>query len=161
VCDECIEFARRYKVHVHLVCHSKKPDARHPVEKCWPSKYDISGSAALANLPHNIVCVWRNKGKEDALNEASLMPEGPEREECLAQWKGREDTLLIVQKNRKTGGEGEKRLWFDGANCRFREEQSGGQRSEVGGRGMEGDLPQRTQRAQRTEDGDGLREVEA
>ena len=175
VCDQCIEFARRYRVHVHLVCHSKKPDARHPVEKCWPSKYDISGSAALANLPHNIVCVWRNKGKEDALNEADLMPEGLEREECLAQWKGREDTLLIVQKNRKTGGEGEKRLWFDGANCRFREDPSSredalrrddprsaaGRRAEDGGRGTEGDLPQRTQRAQRTEDGDGLGEVEA
>jgi hypothetical protein len=93
------------------------------VERCWPSKYDISGSAALANLPHNIVCVWRNKGKEDALYEAQWMPMGEERDAFLKQWTSREDTLAIVQKNRKTGGEGEKRLWFEPACCRFREER--------------------------------------
>ena len=126
VCDKCIELARRYQVHVHLVCHSKKPDQRHPVEKCWPSKYDISGSAALANLPHNIVCVWRNKGKENALNEAGYMPDDEEKRNFVAQWVNREDSLLIVQKNRKSGGEGEKRLWFDPASCRFREDRQAG-----------------------------------
>ena len=123
VCDGLIEFARKYRVHAHLVCHSKKPDQRHPIEKCWPSKYDISGSAALANLPHNIVCVWRNKGKEDALFEAQFMPSGEEKEAFVQQWTNREDTLLIVQKQRKTGEEGEKRLWFETASCRFREER--------------------------------------
>ena len=123
VCDKCIELARRYAVHVHLVCHSKKPDQRHPVERCWPGKYDISGSAALANLPHNIVCVWRNKGKEDAMYEAQWMPMGEEREAFLKQWTSREDTLAIVQKTRKIGGEGEKRRWFEPACCRFREER--------------------------------------
>jgi hypothetical protein len=67
--------------------------------------------------------VWRNKGKEDALFEAQFMPEGEEKDTFVRQWTNREDTLLVVQKQRKTGEEGEKRLWFETASCRFREER--------------------------------------
>jgi len=130
VCNALLDFCQRFRVHVHLVAHSKKPDSRHDPRKCWPSKYDISGSGDLSNLVQNVVCVWRNAGKEEALFEARQFPEGhEEREKAETAWYGKEDTLLVVQKQRKTGREGHKRLWFDkdehGGSFQFREDVSG------------------------------------
>jgi twinkle protein len=114
VCNKLLEFAGTFGVHVHLVAHSKKPDARHDPRRTWPSKFDISGSGDLSNLVHNVVCVWRNAGKEEALFEANLMDAGdPDRANAERMWAQREDSLLVVQKQRKTGQEGHKRFWFD------------------------------------------------
>jgi twinkle protein len=62
-----ITFAATYRVHVHLVAHSKKPDKQG--EAKIPRRYDISGSAHISNLPHNVLVVWRNRAKQDKLEE--------------------------------------------------------------------------------------------
>lgn len=112
-------FADEFGLHVHIVCHSKKPDAKHPAEKCWPGLYDVMGSSYLVNLADNVVCVWRNilkamtiqtlensrrAAKGDALDEI---------EGALDSERHKNDALFIVQKQRLTGEQPIKNLWFD------------------------------------------------
>jgi len=47
-------------LHIHLVTHSKKQADEH----ANIGKFDISGSAALSNIPDNVLTVKRNKKKE-------------------------------------------------------------------------------------------------
>jgi twinkle protein len=65
--NRLIEFAQRYRVHVHLVAHSKKPGKQG--EREIPRRYDIMGSAYISNLAFNVIVVWRNRAKHDALEE--------------------------------------------------------------------------------------------
>ncbi len=60
-------FCRTYKVHVHLVAHSRKPDKGG--EANIPRRYNIMGSAYISNKPSNVIVVWRNRKKQDALEE--------------------------------------------------------------------------------------------
>jgi twinkle protein len=116
LCLKLKDFAERYGVHVHLVAHSKKPDAKHPAEKHWPGKFDISGSGSISNVADNVVCVWRNKGKEMALYTAQDLAKAGKMDEAdklYSENSKREDALFIVQKNRETGLELACRLWFD------------------------------------------------
>ncbi len=64
---QILTFAATYGVHIHLVAHSKKPDKQG--EAKIPRRYDISGSAYISNLPHNVIVVWRNRYKQDRLEE--------------------------------------------------------------------------------------------
>jgi twinkle protein len=61
-------FAATYNVHIHLVAHSRKPGDRMGEAKI-PRRYDINGSGYISNLPHNVIVVWRNRAKQDALEE--------------------------------------------------------------------------------------------
>ena len=47
-------------LHIHLVTHSKKQQDEH----ANIGKFDISGSAAISNIPDNVMTVKRNKKKE-------------------------------------------------------------------------------------------------
>lgn len=116
LCQALKAFAMEFSCHVHLVCHSKKPDAKHPENKCWPSKYDISGSGDISNVADNVMCVWRHIEKEEKLHAASDMARAgleDEAEKLKNLFQHREDALLVVQKNRKTGELIKRRLWFD------------------------------------------------
>ena len=108
-----MEFINKLPVHFHLVCHSKKPDARHPDARCWPGKYDVSGSAHIVDMFHNIVCTWRNRGKEEKAAEAEHLTKG-ERDAALKELECVHDGLFAVQGQR--GGNGEepiKHFWYD------------------------------------------------
>lgn len=117
------DFAVQYKVHVHLVAHSKKPDAKNDSRKAWPNKFQISGSANLSNIADNVVCVFRHELKEEKLSQAGYNLSKPnvqqdedekaKWEEQIREWKDREDSLFIVQKQRETGEMPSKRLYFD------------------------------------------------
>jgi len=60
-------FAKTYGVHVHLVAHSRKPDKGG--EGNIPRRYNIMGSAYISNKPSNVIVVWRNRKKQDRLEE--------------------------------------------------------------------------------------------
>lgn len=64
-------FAKTYQVHVHLVAHSRKPDKGG--EGTIPRRYNIMGSAYISNKPSNVLVVWRNRKKQDALEEILQM----------------------------------------------------------------------------------------
>jgi twinkle protein len=125
VLNRLSSFAREYDVHVHLVCHSKKPSEKRPEAKHWPDKYQMSGTASLANIPHNVVCVYRNIGKElemeGLINTLNLAKAGGGDRELVAKCEKRLDELdrihdasFIVQAQRE--GDGSLpiiRLFFD------------------------------------------------
>lgn len=60
-------FAKTYHVHVHLVAHSRKPEKGG--ENTIPRRYNIMGSSYVSNKPSNVIVVWRNRKKQDALEE--------------------------------------------------------------------------------------------
>ncbi|MFA5430081.1 MAG: toprim domain-containing protein [Candidatus Omnitrophota bacterium] len=116
VCLRLKQFATDYNVHMHLVAHSKKPDSKHDPDKYPPRKYDISGSGNISNVADNVICVWRNKEKEIALATASDLDRAGAREDAQAirdKFSPKEDARFIIQKNRETGEEVWRRLWFD------------------------------------------------
>jgi hypothetical protein len=66
--DRLCNFAKLYNVHVHLVAHSKKPNDRKG-EAVIPRRYDVMGSSYISNLAFNVIVVWRNRSKQDKLEE--------------------------------------------------------------------------------------------
>ena len=66
--DRLLTFARTYNVHIHLVAHSKKPIDRRG-EASVPRRYDVMGSSYITNLAFNVIVVWRNRAKQDQLEE--------------------------------------------------------------------------------------------
>jgi hypothetical protein len=66
--DRLTNFAKLYNVHVHLVAHSKKPNDRKG-EAIIPRRYDVMGSSYISNLAFNVIVVWRNRAKQDKLEE--------------------------------------------------------------------------------------------
>lgn len=66
--DRLIDFARVNNVHIHLVAHSKKPNDRRG-EAIIPRRYDVMGSSYITNLAFNVIVVWRNRAKQDKLEE--------------------------------------------------------------------------------------------
>jgi twinkle protein len=117
------DFAKKFKVHVHLVAHSKKPDIKHPKEKNWPGELDISGSSDLPNGAWNVICMWRNENKQNdrdilyyKIRNSKLSPEEhAELEIELNEIDQRNDAMFIVQKQRASGiFPLHRQLWFDG-----------------------------------------------
>lgn len=87
--NQLLEFAAIYGVHIHLVAHSKKPDKKG--EAAIPRRYDVMGSSYITNLAFNVIVVWRNRAKQDKLEEifqqfedswANKYPKDP-----MPQWK--------------------------------------------------------------------------
>lgn len=105
VTDLC-RLAQETDLHVHLVAHCRKP--QHGEDKP-PTKYDIRGAAAISDQASNVVTVWANKAKRDALeknpgdNDAHSKP----------------DALVSVEKQRNGSWEGKVALWFDESSLRF------------------------------------------
>ena len=85
--------AKKYKTHIHLVCHTRKPDGEAGELKA-PTKYQIFGSSDITNLAHNVMVVFRNKAKEIAEDRGEQVP------------LMTEDAILYIRKNRGGGVEG-------------------------------------------------------
>jgi twinkle protein len=131
------DFAKRHRVHVHLVAHSKKPDSRHPKEKNWPGELDISGSSDIPNGAWNVICMWRNENKQNdsEFTRNKMRKTGLSQDDrmqlraSLTEIAMKNDAMFIVQKQRTTGEFPlHRQLWFDhGAegSWQFRAEPEG------------------------------------
>jgi twinkle protein len=107
---DLVRVALETGLHIHLVAHCKKPlDEGKP-----PTKYDIRGSAAIADQAQNIVMVWANRAKKAGL-EAN-----PHDEALLAK----PDALVCIEKQRNGQFEGKLALWCDEASFRFTDERT-------------------------------------
>lgn len=95
--------ARDLHIHIHLVAHLKKGEG----DERMPTRMDISGSGAIADLVDNVVLVWRNKKKERDIDAGKTVQEDTA------------DTLLICDKSRNGEWEGRVKLWFDPASQKF------------------------------------------
>jgi twinkle protein len=93
--DRIIEFAQRNNVHIHLVAHSKKPNDRKG-EAAIPHRYDVMGSSYITNLAFNVIVVWRNRAKQDELEEIF--------QACTDKWMADHPETPIPQFKRLLGG---------------------------------------------------------
>lgn len=94
--------AKRWNVHIHLVCHMRKPSQT--AHK--GGKADIRGAAEITDLADNVFILRRNKQKE---KEAELMEHGQDYDDKILQMPC---AFLDVAKNRDNGIETEFGLWF-------------------------------------------------
>ena len=85
-------------LHIHLVTHSKKQADEH----ANIGKFDISGSAALSNIPDNVLTVKRNKKKE-----LDLRIDGQN-----ADLLSKHDAFIVCDKQRHGDWEGIIGLYF-------------------------------------------------
>jgi twinkle protein len=101
--DKLQGFCQKHDVHVHLVAHAKKQED----ESDTPGKMDVKGPAELTNLPDNVFCVWRNKPKEQTLEEyraTGKLPRGTTIEDVHDKY----DAIFTCAKSREHGSEAEK-----------------------------------------------------
>lgn len=102
---DLVRLCKETGLHIHLIAHCRKPmDDGRP-----PTKYDVRGSAAISDQADNVITLWGNKAKKQALEKCS------HDQEALEQ----PDTIVSVEKQRDSGWEGKAKLWFDPASMRF------------------------------------------
>jgi len=112
--DRLQNFAQKDNVHVHLVAHSRKKQD----EKETPGKMDIKGSGAITDLADNVFSVWRNKGKEEKVQELVFS-----RQAVPDELVSKPDAFLCCLKHREMGGDAEGRygLFYHRASMQFME----------------------------------------
>lgn len=101
--EKICDFKNEHNCHVHLVVHPRKGVDE---SKC-PSKLDAKGTGAITDLADNCFTVWRNKAKEDAINQAVAKGQTPS-DELLRKI----DCLWICDKQRNGEWEGKLGFWF-------------------------------------------------
>lgn len=104
--DLC-DLAKETGLHLHLVAHCRKPNGGS--EDRPPSKYDVKGSGAITDQPHNVCMVWENKAKRAESDKAEPDPKvmaGP-------------DAMIVVEKQRNGSVEGKFGFHIDPRSMRF------------------------------------------
>ena len=59
--DALCATAKAFDIHIHLVCHVRKPQTGG--EEYIPTKFDIRGAGELTDLVHNVIVHWADKKK--------------------------------------------------------------------------------------------------
>lgn len=101
------QLAQDTGLHIHLVAHCRKPGTSG--EAIPPTKYDIKGSSSISDQAANVVLVWWNKAKQEAMKKTN-----PDEEQAA-----KPDAMVIVDKQRHSGWEGKLAMWFDERSLRF------------------------------------------
>ncbi len=107
---DAVQTAQETGLHIHLVAHMRKPSSGDE-SKC-PTKYDIRGSGAISDQASNIVCVWANKAKKEALDKGSID----------TKFREQPDAVVRIEKQRNGAFEGGVNLYFDDSSLRFVED---------------------------------------
>ncbi len=121
-------WAKANDAYLHIVCHSRKPDARHPEEKFAPSRYQVRGTAHIVDLAHNLIAVWRNVNREqelDKIEKLDALQDAEEIEKILDKNLTMHSATFLVQKYRAEGTYSSKFLWFDPVSWQFSDEYEG------------------------------------
>lgn len=86
--DKIQSVAHQTDVHIHVVAHARKGNSDEKPAKL----HDIKGASEIADLAENVVSVWRNKPKEQAVSMGDTgMQDAP-------------DALFVVEAQRNCGG---------------------------------------------------------
>lgn len=109
-------FVTEYPVHLHLVCHPRKPTSAEPVNKS-PTQSDIRGPAEIGDMPNNVIVVYRDMAKHKKMSE--MAASGFAKAEIDAYYASTPCGKISVEKQRLTGTMPIKNTWFDSANNRF------------------------------------------
>lgn len=100
-----VQFAREHSVHIHLVAHSRKKDD----ETKPPGKLDIRGAAAITDLVQNGWSVWRNKEREQKIEDARTTSANGTCDPAILNQPG---AIIYCWKERKKGREPMAKLWL-------------------------------------------------
>lgn len=127
-------FAMKTGGHVHLVAHARKSKD----ESDKPGKMDVSGSAGITNIADNVYTVWRNKPKEEKMDECRRRNE----QYIPSEVKNAHDAVLECVKSREYGSEVERKysLWYDIPSMQYCDTVDG-YTMDFGFEKGEGDLP--------------------
>lgn len=86
--DAIQSVAHQNDVHIHLVAHARKGQSDDKPAKL----HDIKGASEIADLAENVVSVWRNKPKEQAISRGDMsLQDAP-------------DALFVIEAQRNCGG---------------------------------------------------------
>lgn len=102
-----LSIARETGMHVHVVAHTTKPEKGD--ESKMPTGYGIRGTGAVPNMADNLICVFRNKVKEDKM-DAGTVDEDVRREP---------DLVVKVDKQKHWDFRGRLNYWIDRKSLRF------------------------------------------
>lgn len=101
-----VRLAQETGLHIHVITHCRKPmngDGK------VPTRYDIRGSGAISDQAHNVIAVWMNKAKYEALEQ------NPGDMDALSE------PCAVVKCDKQRGGkwEGKLKLWHHASSLRF------------------------------------------
>lgn len=86
--DQIQTVAHQNPVHIHVVAHARKGNSDEKPAKL----HDIKGASEIADLAENVISVWRNKPKEQAISQGD------------DTYNGDPDAMFIVEAQRNAGG---------------------------------------------------------
>lgn len=114
VADQLRIFVAQYPIHLHIVAHPRKAkdNALSP-----PQSSEVRGAAEWADMPNNIITIWRAVQKHDAM--AEMENENYSEDEITSKWLSEPDGRFYVRKQRKTGKHPMARFWFHDRCKRF------------------------------------------
>lgn len=122
--EQITAFDVEHNVHTLVVAHMRKGDGSHDYEK--GGKWGIKGTGAITDLVDNVMIWWRNKPKENRLQELAvpLRVDSGETEEARAQERDellqKADAICEVEKQRNGSGEEPRQtLWFHKESHQF------------------------------------------
>lgn len=93
--DQVCNTALDTGLHAHVVHHVRKGITEYDI----PGKTDVKGSGSIVDQPDNCCIVWRNKRKEENINDPKFASQS--------------DAVLNVVKQRNGEWEGKFGLWYD------------------------------------------------
>lgn len=108
---DLVRVAQETNLHIHLVTHCRKPQTGDDTKP--PTKYDLRGSAAISDQAHNVITVWVNKAKLQAI----------QKDHNDEQAKAKPDMRIAVEKQRNGEFEGSVGLWWNQPSMRFHDER--------------------------------------
>lgn len=88
--------AQDLQIHIHLICHSRKKQN----ENETPNKFDVAGATDITNLADNVFTIWRNKVKENILNNPYSTPAD------IDEVRSAPDCIISCEKQRHFDWEG-------------------------------------------------------
>ena len=104
-----VDWAIANSVHVHLVAHARKGER----DRGAAGTADVKGAMEIGANAFNILTVWRNRKREDAIEKAET---DDERQKLLEK----PTVILNVAKQRNGDFEGKVGLWFDKETYQYR-----------------------------------------
>jgi twinkle protein len=114
--DALCATAKAFQIHIHLVCHVRKPEKMG--EAHIPTKFDVRGAGELTDLVDNVIIHWADK-KKIALQQLRKANKRLEPKE-VEYLENRPDQRLVVAKQRNGEYEGSVGLHF-GIGLQFNE----------------------------------------
>jgi twinkle protein len=114
--DKLCDFTVETQCHVHLVSHARKMED----ELKLPGKMDVRGGSALTDLPDNVIAVWRNKMKEQKIDDVKRVNPAAS---IPLELSHSFDAVIQVHKQRHYDWEGKLALWFDKSSHVYSDKQ--------------------------------------